>query len=286
MNQSLLMLQVFLWTLGGSGLVLAASIAERTRLESDLRQHAELQMEEHRRKDEFLAMLGHELRNPLMPIGIGVELLREKGSDPGIVDSTRALIERQLRHLVRLVDDLLDVSRITRAKIELRRESVDLRAVIEGALELNRSLIGSRDQRLTVSLPAEPLLVHADPVRLTQVVSNLVQNAAKYTAQHGEIGVSARQEGAQIAIEVCDNGAGMSPELLRQAFDLFVQGERGMQRSQGGLGVGLTLARALVELHGGRLVARSSGLGKGTVMTILLPVSSVFVHGPAFPDTV
>jgi signal transduction histidine kinase len=271
-NQSLLTVQVFLWTLSGAGLLLASSMGERRRLEDDLRAHAGHQAEEHRRKDEFLAMLGHELRNPLMPIGIGVELLREKGGDPSLVTSTAALIERQLRHMVRLVDDLLDVSRITRSKIELRKESIDLREAIEDAIELNRSLIESRGHELTVMLPAEPLRMEADAVRLTQVVSNLVQNAAKYTPPRGAISVAARREGGRMVVEVCDNGPGMSEELQQQAFELFVQGERGLQRTQGGLGGGLTLARALVELHGGRIAAHSGGPGKGTAMTILLPV--------------
>jgi signal transduction histidine kinase len=269
-NRSLLLVQVFLWMLSGTGLLLAASIGERERLEADLRSLARRQAEDHRRKDEFLAMLGHELRNPLMPISIGVELLREKAGDPAAVASTRALIERQLRQVVRLVDDLLDVSRITRAAIELRREWVDLRDVIASGVECNRGLIESRAQQLQLDLPPGPLRADVDPLRLGQVMANLIHNAAKYTGERGEIRVTARAEAGHIVVRVSDNGAGMTPELLAHAFDLFVQGERGVRRSHGGLGVGLTLARTLVELHGGTITAASPGPGKGTEVTVRL----------------
>ena len=227
-----------------------------------------------RRKDEFLAMLGHELRNPLAPIFTAVALLRH----PDLAEERRAelldVIERQGHHLARLVDDLLDVSRITRGKIRLRREVVDLRRMVEEALETHRPRIGSEDQRLDVSLPEEEVPVEGDPVRLQQIVGNLVHNASKFSPRGGRIAVRLAVEDGEAVVEVTDEGAGMDEEVQRQAFELFAQADRSLARSEGGLGVGLTTVKRLVEMHGGSVRAGSEGPGRGSVFTVRLPLTS------------
>ncbi|MFN2646565.1 MAG: ATP-binding protein [Burkholderiales bacterium] len=242
-----------------------ASAYERTRLVRELR-------EADRRKDEFLATLAHELRNPLAPIRNGLQLLRltEPGSDASV--QARAMMERQMNHLVRLVDDLLEVSRISRGKVELRREAVELGAVIASALETSRPAIDTGEHELALDLPIESIRLHADPVRLSQVIANLLNNAAKYTPPGGRIALSARRENGAAVVRVRDNGAGIAPELLGQVFELFVQAER--SASNGGLGIGLTLARRLVELHEGTIEARSEGVGRGAEFIVRLPLGS------------
>ncbi|HUE30717.1 MAG TPA: MASE1 domain-containing protein [Verrucomicrobiae bacterium] len=246
----------------------ATDVSERRRLEDDLRRHAEQLADADRRKDEFLAMLAHELRNPLAPLGTSLELL---GSGAAGRERFLDMAKRQVKHLVRLVDDLLDVSRITRGKITLRREPVLLADVVARAVELARPLVDARGQALTVSLPPEPVRVEADAVRLTQVFANLLGNAAKYTPPRGSIWLTAECVGDEVAVRVRDTGVGLPPELLPHIFDLFVQGDASLDRTRGGLGIGLTLVRALVELHGGRVEARSAGLEKGSEFVAWLP---------------
>jgi PAS domain S-box-containing protein len=220
-----------------------------------------------RRKDEFLAMLGHELRNPLAPIRTGLEILSlEQDSD--IV----RLMTRQVDHLVRLVDDLLDVSRIMRGKIILRREPVELARVIAQAIEISRPAIDGQHHQLTRSLPAEPVWLDCDPIRLAQVFGNLLNNAAKYTPPHGQIWLSAEREDDFVVVRVRDNGPGIEAPLLPHVFDLFKQGERTIDRSQGGLGIGLTVVRRITEMHGGTVAVRSDGLGQGSEFVVRLPI--------------
>ncbi|MGK3984502.1 GAF domain-containing protein [Sorangium sp. So ce136] len=253
-----------------------ASVAiENARLYDQLR-------DQDRRKDEFLATLAHELRNPLAPIRTGLEILQVSGSaeqDRKIL----AMIERQVGHMVRMVDDLLDVSRITRGKVELRRERVDLRAVLNSALETSRPLLEAAEHELAVRLPAEPLLLDADPTRLAQVFANLLNNAAKYTPGGGVIRLAAQRDGAAVVVRVMDNGVGIPADMLPKVFDMFTQVVRSIDRAQGGLGIGLTLVRRLVELHGGTVHAESEGPGRGSTFTVRLPLAAVALAAPEGP---
>jgi PAS domain S-box-containing protein len=224
-----------------------------------------------RRKDEFLAMLGHELRNPLAPILTGLQLMHLRGIGG---DRERQVIERQVKYLVRLVDDLLDVSRITRGKVELDRELVELSAVLGRAIEMASPLFERRAHLLSVEVPRTGLLVEVDQVRLAQILANLLTNAAKYTDPRGTVVVRARRQKDEVVVSVKDSGIGIAPEVLPRIFDLFVQGDRALDRSQGGLGIGLTLARNLVEAHGGSIAAASPGLGQGSEFTVRLPSAS------------
>jgi PAS domain S-box-containing protein len=224
-----------------------------------------------RAKDEFLALLSHELRNPLAPIVTALELIRLHRDAESDGDAL-AIIDRQVRHLGRLVDDLLDVSRITRGKVELQRESVVLRDVIDKAIEMASPLIERRQHQLVVHGPADRLHVHGDEARLSQVVSNLLTNAARYTHPRGRIAVAAEADGDDVTISVKDNGTGIAPELLPRIFDLFVQGSaQSLDRAEGGLGLGLALVRNLVEMHGGQVAARSDGRGRGSEFIVRLP---------------
>ena len=225
-----------------------------------------------RRKDEFLAMLAHELRNPLAPIRNAIEILRTKGPPEPELDWARNVIERQVQQMTRLVDDLLDVSRITQGKIALRRERVELAAVVGSAVESTRSLVEELGHQLTVALPSEPILLEADPARLSQVLMNLLNNAAKYTNPGGRIWLTAEPGGEGVSIRVRDNGIGIDPQMLPRVFEVFTQAEQSMERSQGGLGIGLTLVQRLVEMHGGTVSAHSEGTGKGTEVVVRLPV--------------
>jgi signal transduction histidine kinase/DNA-binding response OmpR family regulator len=219
------------------------------------------------RKDEFLAMLAHELRNPLAPIRTGLDLLAMSGADAEVI----APMRRQVEHLVRLVDDLLDVSRITRGVIDLQTRVVDLKKVVAGAVETSRPLIEARSHQLNVLVANDPLCVAGDPIRLTQVVTNLLNNAAKYTPDGGQISVTAERENSEIVLRVCDTGAGISREMLPNVFDLFVQADRSLDRAQGGLGIGLTLVRRIVEMHRGSVDVFSDGLGMGSEFVVRLP---------------
>lgn len=223
-----------------------------------------------RTKDEFLAMLGHELRNPLSPILTALELMRLRGGEELIRE--RTVIERQVRHLTRLVDDLLDMSRITRGKVSLRRREIELGEVVARAVETTSPLLEERGHRLRTDVPARGLSVRGDEERLAQVVGNLLTNAAKYTDPGGLIEVVARSERNRAVLEVRDNGVGISDDLLPHVFDLFAQGDQSVDRSQGGLGLGLTIVRNLVELHGGTVRALSEGPGRGTTIEVRLPL--------------
>lgn len=221
-----------------------------------------------RRKDEFLAMLAHELRNPLAPIRSGLDLLAMKG----ITHESIPLMQEQVEHLVRLVDDLLDVSRIMRGKIQLRRQPVEIAAVVQRAVDTARPLIDSQEHALEISLPPREVWVEADPVRLAQVLTNLLNNSAKYTDPGGRIWLTVVPENGHLAVSIRDTGVGIDKELLPRVFDPFTQADRALERSQGGLGIGLTLVRSLVEMHGGSVTARSEGEGKGSEFTVRLPV--------------
>jgi len=220
---------------------------------------------------EFLAMLAHELRNPLAPIRNALTIMAMEKQTPPQVNWSREVIERQTTQLTRLVDDLLDVSRITRGQLRLQAETVALQAVVERAAEQTRPLIDSRRQRLHIEVPQEPVHVHGDSVRLVQVVVNLMNNAAKYTPEGGDVWVSLAREGGDATLVVRDNGVGIPAHLLEQVFELFAQGERSIDRAEGGLGIGLTLARRIVTLHGGEISARSAGPGQGAEFRVTLP---------------
>jgi PAS domain S-box-containing protein len=227
-----------------------------------------------RYKDEFLAMLAHELRNPLAPISNALQLLRVVDASSPQATHARAVMERQLAHLVRLVDDLMEVSRITRGKIELRRETLLLSSVMLSAVETARPALEAAHHNFRIDMPAEAVELDGDFVRLAQVISNLLGNAAKYTDPGGEISLEAAREDGAALIRVRDNGIGIEPEMLPRIFDMFAQVPASQRRSQGGLGIGLALARALVEMHGGTIEATSEGRGKGSAFTVRLPVAA------------
>jgi len=225
-----------------------------------------------RHKNEFLAMLGHELRNPLTPIRNAAELLRRSGSDPERLNWAQGVIERQVKHLARLVDDLLDVSRITRGKIELQQEPLEVSEAIRTAVEISKPLLESRGHTFTISAPALPLWIKADPGRIAQVLGNLLNNAARYTPEGGTISLTANQEDDDVVFRVLDNGAGISSDMLSNIFDLFAQGGRSPNSPHDGLGVGLTLVRHLVDLHGGSVDVFSAGPNKGSEFLVRLPL--------------
>jgi signal transduction histidine kinase/ActR/RegA family two-component response regulator len=251
-------------------------LAERQRTELSLRRADQ-------RKDEFLATLGHELRNPLAPLLAALQLLKTAGGQEAVTARVTAVMERQINHLVRLVNDLLEVSRITRGLIEVRREPVDLAFVIHSAIDTSRPAIESAGHVLTVELPPAPIIVNGDQVRLTQVAANLLTNAAKYTNQGGRIDVVVRRDGDQAILSVRDNGIGLARHQLSTVFDMFTQVDRSSRRAQGGLGIGLTLVRSLVAMHGGSVEARSKGLGHGTEFVVSLPVLTERRPVPAEP---
>jgi PAS domain S-box-containing protein len=251
---------------------LHSEIEERGRLEAELHDRVAELATEAQHKNDFLAMLAHELRNPLAPIRNALHLLKLPGADPATTRQARGMMERQLQHLVRLVDDLLDVSRLMRDRIELRLESVELASIIARAIETAQPAIDAHGHELVVSLPNEPVTLEGDVVRLAQVFSNLLNNAAKFTPTVGRIWLSAETNDGQVNVRVRDSGAGIAPELLPRIFDLFVQADRSLARSQGGLGVGLTVVKRLVEMHGGSVVARSAGAGQGSEFSVRLPV--------------
>lgn len=249
----------------------AMEVTDRRRLEEELRRHAQQLADADRRKDEFLAMLAHELRNPLAPLSTSLHLIASDAPDRA---RFLEMAERQVRHLVRLVDDLLDVSRISSGKVVLRTESVALSDVVARAVELSQHLVESRGHALTISLPPQPVRLQGDPIRLAQVIANLLSNAAKYTPPGGSIWLTAETVAAELTLRVRDTGIGIPPELLSTIFDLFVQGDASLDRARGGLGIGLTLVRGLVELHGGRVEAHSAGIGRGSEFIVRLPTLS------------
>jgi signal transduction histidine kinase/CheY-like chemotaxis protein len=224
-------------------------------------------------KNDFLATLAHELRNPLAPIRNALHLLQLKGpADPELVDA-RDIIDRQLRQMTRLVDDLLDIARISNGKLNLRRERIELAQVVQSALEISRPLIIARGHELTVSVPAEPIPLDGDLTRLAQVVSNLLNNAARYTEPGGRIWLTAERQGSDAVISVRDSGIGIAADILPRVFEMFIQAHRPQQQSEGGLGIGLTLVKRLVEMHGGTVNAGSNGPGTGSEFVVRLPVA-------------
>jgi signal transduction histidine kinase/CheY-like chemotaxis protein len=246
-------------------------VTERRKAESERERLLLALRDADRRKDEFLAMLAHELRNPLSAISNAVQLIQDKvASDPDL-RWCRDVIQRQARHLSRLLDDLLDVSRISRGKVTLRRQAVDLREAIRRAAETTRPLVEQKRHALDFRLPDEPLVVDADPARMEQVVVNLLGNAAKYSEEGGRIDVVAERDGREAVVRVRDRGMGIPPDALGRVFELFTQAETSIDRSQGGLGVGLTIVKSLVELHGGAVSATSEGVGLGSEFVVRLP---------------
>lgn len=288
MGGSLSQVALFMAVVAVTGLFLGASTAERNRAErrraedyARLRESEERlarQAEElaaaDRRKDEFLAVLGHELRNPLAPLQNGLQLLALGGTDQALVTHARQLMERQMRHLVRLVDDLLDVARIRSGKIVLELERVELAAMVASAVELARPVIDARRHELEVVLTGERLWIDADRTRLPQLLANLLNNAAKYTEEGGRITLSVARAAQDAVITVHDTGIGMTPQALAAVFELFAQAAGAAHAVQGGLGVGLSLARSIAQLHGGRLTAHSDGPAKGSEFVLRLPVAA------------
>jgi two-component system CheB/CheR fusion protein len=224
------------------------------------------------RKDEFLALLAHELRNPLAPLLNMLEIVKRGSGNGDLIEQVRSTLERQLGQMVRLVDDLLDVSRITRSKLELRKIGVELASVIHQSVEVCRPLAERAKHELNVSLPPEPIYLHADPVRLAQVFSNLLNNACKYTEPGGRIWLTAEREGSDVVVNVKDTGLGIPPDKLTSIFEMFTQIDRSLERAQGGLGIGLTLVKRLVEMHGGSVAAYSEGQGRGSEFVVRLPI--------------
>ena len=245
--------------------------AERKRLEGEIRLRAEELANKDRRKDEFLAMLAHELRNPLAPVRNSLQIIRTKYTGDPLLEQMGDMMSRQVGHMARLVDDLLDASRISRGQVQLKKERVELATIVARGVEASRSLIDLRGHELSTSLPREPVYLDADPVRLTQVVGNLLNNAAKYTEQGGRIWLTAHREGDEAVIGVRDTGIGIPEEMLPRVFDLFTQVDPTLDRSQGGLGIGLTLVRTLVEMHGGTVSVTSDGPGAGSEFFVRLP---------------
>lgn len=258
--------------------VLSTAI-DREGLERSLRDRAQDLIGADRRKNEFLAMLAHELRNPLAPIRNAIQMLYVKKVDDDDLHAARDLMDRQVRQITRLVDDLLDVSRITRGKIQLREETIDLADVVAQALETSRPLIDMHRQELNLSLPDEPMPIRGDATRLAQAVANLVNNSSKYTDPGGKISVAAQRGDQDYLLSVKDNGIGISSEMLPQIFDLFKQVDNSLARSEGGLGIGLTLVRTLVEMHGGSVRAHSDGPGRGSEFVIRLPAFDTQLKG-------
>ena len=260
-------------------------IAERERAERELREnHLRLEEEQHvgealreadRRKDEFLATLAHELRNPLAAIGTAMELMRHLRNDDEKAAWARDMTTRQVAHLSRMIEDLLDVSRITQGKVELRHEPLDIRVIAGQALDEIRPALVKRDQRVVVELPREPVVVRGDSVRLTQVIANLLDNAGKYTDRGGQVCLRIGRERGDVVVRVADDGMGIPAELLGRVFDLFVQGSNTRRRAGGGLGIGLTLVKRIVALHGGTVLATSAGEGHGSEFLVRLPMPAV-----------
>jgi len=240
----------------------AIDITERKRVEEQLRQLAADLSEANRKKDEFLATLAHELRNPLAPIRNGLLLMKLAGDDAEAVEGSRSMMERQIEQMVRLVDDLMDISRISQGKLELRKEHVPLGAVIVSAVETTRPLIEQMGHELTVTLPKQPLIVDADMTRLAQVFMNLLSNSAKYSERGGHIWLTVERQGSDVVVSVRDTGIGIPADNLTSIFDMFSQVDRSLEKSQGGLGIGLSLVKRLVEMHGGRIEAKSDGPGR------------------------
>jgi len=260
-------------------------ITERKQMEQSLRDHAEELTAADRSKDEFLAMLAHELRNPLAPLRNALQILREPAATADTVTRAQEIMGRQIQNMTRIIDDLLDVSQLTRGTIQLQRRPMKVTALVAHAVELNEGQINERGQELSISLPPDDLFVDGDAVRLEQALANLLNNASKFTHQGGHIWLHAERvpgKGGgpgEVAIRVRDDGTGMSADLVPRVFDLFMQADRSLARSQGGLGIGLTVVRRLIEAHGGSVEAASPGLGQGSEFGLRLPsISDSALH--------
>jgi PAS domain S-box-containing protein len=250
-------------------------VSERMRMQQEINRQAVALADAYRRKDEFLAMVSHELRNPLAPIVNAVHILRLQGGENPLQREARAMIERQTAHLARIIDDLLEISRIATGRINLRPSNVELNSIVNRATAAARPLIEGRNHRFWASFNDEPVWLYADPVRLEQVVVNLLNNAAKYTPEGGQIWLTVCREGEDVQIRVKDTGIGIEPSLLPRVFELFTQAEKSLDRSQGGLGIGLALVRSLVEMHRGSVTAESAGLGLGSEFIVRLPIAEL-----------
>jgi PAS domain S-box-containing protein len=244
---------------------------DRKQLEMELRRQAEELAEANRRKDEFLAMLSHELRNPLAPVLNSVHVLRQAPDDPSLVQFAGNMVERQVRHMARLIDDLLDVTQLTHGKVRLQKERIELGAVAERAAESVRPLMEERGHQFTLVLHDRPIWLEADPIRIDQVLINLLNNSAEFTDPGGHVELIVTREGAEAVIRVRDNGMGIAPDLLPRVFDLFAQADTSLDRGGGGLGIGLTLAKRVVTLHGGSIRVHSEGPGRGSEFVVRLP---------------
>jgi CheY-like chemotaxis protein/nitrogen-specific signal transduction histidine kinase len=249
-------------------------VTERKKLADDLQRLAADLSDADRRKNEFLATLAHELRNPLAPMSNMLEVAKRSGGDQETLQRAHNTIERQLDQMVRLVDDLLDLNRITHDRLELRRSEVELSSVIQQAVEVARPLVDAAGHVLTIELPAEPIYLNADRARLAQVFGNLLNNSAKYTGPNGTIALSAKRVDDEVFVRVKDNGSGIPRDKLDSIFDMFMQVDRASERAQGGLGIGLTLVKRLAEMHGGSIEAKSAGEGQGSEFIVRLPILS------------
>lgn len=254
-----------------SDIELARDVAERTWAAAENARAQQALRDASQRKDEFLAMLAHELRNPLAPISVAAQLLARQQLDPGSLRKTGEVIGRQVKHMTALIDDLLDVSRVTRGLVRIDEAPQELKLIIANAVEQARPLLESQKHQLSLNLPDEPVSVLGDGKRLVQIVTNLINNAAKYTPSGGHVDVSVELRPTDVRMHVCDDGIGISKDLQPRIFDLFAQGERTRDRSQGGLGIGLALVKSLVELHHGTVTCTSEGLNRGSVFTVTLP---------------
>jgi signal transduction histidine kinase len=241
-------------------------------LEQRVAERTEALNDADRRKDEFLATLAHELRNPLAPIRNGLQVIRLARGNTKAIEQSHVMMERQLGQMVRLVDDLTDVSRISRGKLELKTEQIQLAAVVNSAVETSRPIIDQLEHELTVLLPEQPIIIDADLTRLAQVFVNLLNNSAKYSERGGNISLTVELQGSDVVVSVRDTGIGIAADQLPRIFELFSQADRSLERTQGGLGIGLTLVRQLVEMHGGRVEAHSEGAGKGSEFVVQLPI--------------
>ncbi len=247
---------------------------DRKQLEMELRRQAEELADANRRKDEFLAMLSHELRNPLAPVLNSVQVLRQAPHDAILVEFAGSVVERQVLHLARLIDDLLDVTRLTHGKVRLRKERIDLLPLVQKAVESIQPLMRERGHEFGIRVPGHSIWIEADPVRLDQVLVNLLKNAAEFTEPAGWVELAVEEDGRDVVIRVRDDGMGIAPELLPRVFDLFAQADTSLDRSGGGLGIGLTMVKSLVTLHGGTIDVHSEGKGRGSEFVVRMPASS------------
>jgi signal transduction histidine kinase len=256
----------------------AADLMERTEGEAELRRHEQEQRAADRHKDEFIAVLAHELRNPLVPIRNGIELLKSSRARPELIESVRPMMERQIAHMVRLIDDLLDVARISAGKIDLKRQRVTLASILTSAAETTRMAADAAGLDLKLDIADPGTMLDVDPTRIAQVVSNILQNAVKFTPAGGTIRLATRllhKDGAEnLAISISDTGVGIAADQLPRVFDLFAQSATRLRGHQGGLGIGLAIARRLIEMHGGTLVALSAGEDRGSEFVITLPIAN------------